>query len=110
MLQNIFSGSPSVGSNDYKSMAADLVARLERVEQQLAANEKARRDERQRHEEDRRRYEDAKPKKIKWSKIRKLFTSIIKPILEFIPKIINAVANYKKAAAYGRSSPSPAST
>ena len=38
-------------------------------------------------------------KKITFKKIKKIFTTFIIPILTAIPKIINSIANYKRAIA-----------
>ena len=82
MLSNHFTHSPTVGSHDQAATVEELQARIRYLEQQLLIQQQA-------------QANAEKPKGwFKLGKIRKFFTSIIIPILAFIPRFINAVANY----------------
>ena len=41
-----------------------------------------------------------KQKKIKWKKVTKFFVSVVKPILDYIPKFLYALAHVKRAFAH----------
>ena len=88
MSNDHFAGAPTVGNHDYKVSNEEIQARLNQqdrvlneIREQLAPKD------------------DDKPKKIKWKKVRKFFKTFIMPILHFIPKMINAVANFMKVKA-----------
>lgn len=97
-MTNHFSELPTVGSCDAESMENNgLVVRIQNLEQRVQYLEQ------QLSTEEHLRYEnrayDEKPqrKKIKWGKFKKFFVSVIKPVLNFIPNIINAIANFNKS-------------
>lgn len=91
MLNNSFANAPTVGSHEPTHSVEDLQAKIRQLEFQMATAEAQRKVEKE---------ESQQPKrKIRWKRIRKLFNSFIKPILDFVPRVINAVANYKKATA-----------
>jgi len=90
MLNNHFINTPTAGNDESTTTIEELQARIHYLEERLAASEK----------QQLKVCEQQPPKKkIRWGKIRKFFNCCIKPILEVIPKIINAVANYLKATA-----------
>jgi len=90
---NYFNNSPTVGSNDNHYSTEYLHARILQLEQQLRDAQA---------QEQRAAMEEAQKPKFGWSRIRKFFNKIVKPIMTFIPNLINAIANYKRAAALVR--------
>ena len=87
-MTNNFVNSPSVGSNDAKPSYEELQLRLTQIEQRLDDAEKQQ--AAQRAEE--------KPRKNFFKKARKFFQTFIKPVLDFLPKLFNSVANLKSAS------------
>ena len=88
MSNDYLAGAPTVGSQDYKVTTEELQAALRQqdrvlneIREKLASTD------------------EDKPKKIKWKKVRKFFKTFIVPILNFIPKAINAVTNFMNAKA-----------
>jgi len=90
MIQNHFDTSPTVGSHDNLVSMESLQTRITQLENQLHEAQA---------QERRAAIEEKKKSKFGWKKMRKFFTSIIRPILTFIPNLINAIANLKKSAA-----------
>jgi len=87
MLCNEFKNAPTVGSDDYNSSTDELHARVNHLEQRFAAAE------------EKKQPKDHKSGKIKWKKVRKFFGDCIKPILDFIPRLLNATAMLVNAVA-----------
>jgi len=86
-MNNYFKHSPSAGSHDANPSYDDLQAKIQQLEARLAATER----QQPIHEE--------QPRKTRWGKkIRKFFRDIVIPILVFIPKFLNSLADFKKAA------------
>ena len=92
-MDNHFTHAPTVGNQDHVATIDELSARIYRLEQRFDESET-----RQREADDRNAYSEKRKGKIRWGKVRKFFSTFIKPILEFIPRLINAMASYKKAA------------
>ena len=85
-MNNNFVNSPTVGSHDQTASNDNIQNRMDRIEQkvdELINQQKP---------------VEKKPTKI-WGKIKKFFRTVIKPILTFIPNLINSMANYKRAKA-----------
>ena len=89
-----FANAPTVGSHDQQLTNDELRARVLYLEQRLrdAGAQHGRRNE-DRHQVS----EGIKPKKNRWKRLRKFFRTVVKPVLDFIPRFVNAVANLKKA-------------
>ena len=92
MLNNHFTNAPTVGSHDKTTTIDELQSQITALEQSLKeAQEKmasmlaAK--------------EEKPPLKIKWKKLRKFFTTFVRPILTFIPNFINAISHWKKVNA-----------
>lgn len=105
MLDNLFVTAPTVGSHDNNptSLTEELVAQVQNLERRVQNLEEQFPKKGQPHHEDARYREQPKRNDIRWGKLEKFFTAVIKPILNFLPNIINAVANLKKAAVPVRS-------
>ena len=86
-MQNHFVNAPTVGSHDQSTATDELQARISQLEQRLAVAEGQRATP-----------EAKRSGKIRWKKVRKFFNTFVRPILDFIPKIINAVCRYKEVA------------
>jgi hypothetical protein len=87
-MTNDFVNSPSVGSHDAKPSYEELQARVIQLEQRLDNAEKEQASQKS----------ERKPKK-KWMKVvGKFFQTFIKPILDFLPKLLNSIANLKSAS------------
>lgn len=85
MLNNNFANAPTVGSHDYDPAIEELQARIERLELRLSHVE-----------EEFSAKAEKRPSKIKWKKVKKVFNTFIKPVLDFIPKFINAICRFKE--------------
>jgi len=88
-MENEFANAPTVGSNDHVSTMAQLQAENAELKERLTRLEA----------QQQRPAEEERPRKFKWKKVRKFFKAFIKPILDFIPRLINALANHKEAVA-----------
>ena len=82
-MKDIFRQSPTVGSLDYQTENNDLRARVEHLE----------RENRDAHQ--RANQQQEKPRKSLWKRFVKVFKEVVRPILDFIPKALNAWANFK---------------
>lgn len=99
-MNNLFGESPTVGSCDTGSTENNgLVVRIQNLEQRVQfLEERLSAEEHLRYENQ--AYDEKPPRnKIKWGKIKRFFVSVIKPVLNFIPNIINAIANFNKSVA-----------
>ena len=84
MRTDIFNNSPTAGSHDSNATNEELQAKMRHLEQRLIdAEEKLA------------AKSDEKPKKKLGKKIKKFFKTYIVPILDFIPRFLNAVASLK---------------
>lgn len=86
-MYNNFAGAPTAGSHDYAASNEELHARIRQLEERIKSDEAKERSEER----------SLKGKKIKWKKVRKFFNAFIKPILIFIPNLLNAIAGCEKA-------------
>ena len=86
MLDNHFTNSPTVGSHDQSTTIEDLQTQVRILQQQqLVSQEQT-------------KVQKEKPKGwFRLKRIRKFFESIVRPVLEFIPKFITAIAQLKNA-------------
>lgn len=105
MLDNLMTDESVAGSRECnpKSWEEELVAemrnlgqRVQNLEQQISAREQPSYEQRQ-------DWEKPKRKGIRWGKVKKFFGAVIKPILNFIPNVINAFANLKKVTVPAKS-------
>jgi len=91
MNSDIFNNSPTAGSHDSNATNEDLQARVKHLERKLIDAE-----------EQLAAKSESDPKKTFWKKFRKrakkFFKTYVKPVLDFIPRFINALASYKKTA------------
>jgi len=87
-MRNHFHNSPTVGSHDTSVSNKALHERIVQLENQLR---EAQVQARQREEE--------KPRRFKWGRIGKFFNKFIKPVVDTITRLLNAIANYRKAFA-----------
>jgi hypothetical protein len=104
MLNNNFANAPTVGSHDATPTIDSLHARMQHLEQLLLAMSESRRsaynNEQQRIDDDEQPAPKKAPKKGKLlGKIRKFFSSVIVPILNLVPRFINALAKFREADA-----------
>ncbi len=113
-MNDIFSGTPTVGSNEGNSSqsiadliqkvesleqhAQNLEQRVQELEQQVTSQTQSQYDEGVSYEESQLEYR----KGGFFKKLKKIFICFIRPILDFIPKCINAVANLRKSTAFAR--------
>ena len=86
-MKNHFKNAPTVGSHDFSQPAEDMDARVSRLESRF--NEAG-----STHEDN-----SAEKGRKKWRRAKKFFRSIIRPVLEFIPKVITAVSFFLNAFA-----------
>ena len=90
-MNNMFSNAPTVGSHDYKGTNDELQAKLQQLEQQLSETQELLKCKKDKKEK--------KSNKKRMKKIKKFFKNYVKPLLDFLPKFLNGLANYKKAKA-----------
>jgi len=86
MMQNHFANSPSVGSHDNFIVVETLNTRILHLEHQLK-------------EAQARQAEEEKPRRFRWGKIGKFFNKFFKPVIDTISRLLNAIANLKRAFA-----------
>lgn len=104
MLNNLFANAPTVGSHDnnFKTSSEECAARMQYLEQRVQNLEQQISNREQSRYEEGQTYEKPKRKGIRWGKINKFFTAVIKPILTFLPNFLFAVAGLKKATTSAR--------
>ena len=87
-MTNHFNHSPTVGSLDSKASYTEQQERIHLLEQRLAIAEAQLTSQKA----------EAKPKKKWWKAAGKFFRRVFKPILDFLPKFLNSIANLKSAS------------
>ena len=97
MLNNNFIGAPTVGSTDANPTLESLQAQIRLMEQQLATARASAADNPDTADDDQPQKKGKVSKFFK--RFRKFFTAVIKPVLSFITKLMNALANLRKAEA-----------
>ena len=88
MSKDYFTDAPTTGSHDHQVSAEEWQLRVHHLERRLGEAQ-----------EQIDAKKEKKPRKIRWKKIRKFFITFVIPVLIFIPQVLNALANYKKANA-----------
>lgn len=86
-MQNHFTNSPTVGSHDTTLSNEALHAMIVQLENQL------------REAQIQARQEEEKPRRFKWGKIGKFFNKFFKPVIDTISRLLNSIANLKRAFA-----------
>jgi hypothetical protein len=84
-MYNHFKNAPTVGSHDFSQQPEDIDARVSRLESRFNDDGTTREDD------------NAEKGRKRWRRAKKFFRSFIKPVLEFIPKIITAVSDFLNA-------------
>ena len=87
-MDNDFTNSPSVGSNDAKPTTEELQTRLILMEQRLNDAEKKQTTQQV----------EKKPKKKLFKKARRFFQTFIRPILDFLPKFLKSIADLRSTS------------
>lgn len=98
MLNNNFVDSPTVGSGDTNTTIESLQLQIHQLEQRLATPQ-AQHSAYSTTDTDDDQPRNKKHKRFKLRKIRKFFTAVITPILNFVPRLLNSIARLKEAAA-----------
>lgn len=102
-MKDLFINSPTIGNGYNATPAEDNAGAIQNLEQRIQhlEQEGVARENGQYYNEsgcDERKDDQApRRKRVKWGKIKKFFTAVIKPILIFIPNFLNAIANIKRA-------------
>ena len=85
MTIDYFKDAPTVGSHNKQVTVEELQATVLHLESRLLdAEERVAKSC------------EPKPKKTRWKKARKFFTTFVKPVLDFVPKFLNSLANLFK--------------
>ena len=102
-MDNLFTTTPTIGSHDHTVTNEELQVQVQRLEQQLRETQELLDSKKVKHQlsdKQKRRKKEKKEEKARkkwWEKAKDRFTTFIKPVLDFIPKFLNGLANLTKA-------------